>query len=1015
MRQPHGWRPAILALGMLAIARPAAAGGPARLLEDINQVPSEDRGSYPDHFTRLGGRVLFRAGTHGAGYELWGTDGTAAGTHLVKDIYPGPYSGLDWPSPIGEPPGFVEVNGVLLFPAEDGVHGFELWRTDGTTEGTFLLQDIRPGSYGGLSTLPTAPQAVVWVHALSGGALYFLADDGVHGFELWRTDATSQGTVLLQDIQPGSASAFGSYDHYFLNGATLGSSFYFTANDASVAELWRTDGTPAGTAMVVELQAGVLTVLGDRLLFFASGSGTGSGLWQSDGTAAGTVLVSQAPPGAEYVMRVGNLVYFNYYQHLYRTDGTAEGTFLLHTFEGGFFEFHGDLHGRFLFRANDREHGYEPWISDGTAEGTVLLKDISPPSTFGQLIELARVGGDLYFLANDGVHGNEVWRSDGTPDGTRLVADVTAGPEGTLVWSVIPWQGGLLLRTTDGLARIDAGGGLTHVASPGYGPLVALGARAIFESYDTVHGAEPWSTDGTQQGTGLLADVNPLPRNEGAYPTFLGSVTAPGRKERALYVAYDGGTLGVWATDGTARGTAHLRDLQVFAAGANLGGTLYFTADDGVHGWELWRSDGTEGGTTLVVDLQPGPWGAVESAPVAYKGRLYFVAEDEAHGAELWSSDGTEGGASLVRDIAPGEASSDVTNLMVSGDTLFFTAVEDHGRELWRSDGTEDGTRLVKDIGPGFSGSCCGLMTPFQGRLLFSANDGVHGREPWISDGTEQGTVQLKDIVPGSGSTFYGEMVVAGASAYFGAYDGLHGSELWRTDGTEAGTSMVADILPGTASSFPNFLGPIGDSVAFMVRLGEGPESAIWRSDGTEAGTRAVAPPFEMSPWAAAPFDLGILFSEFDEEHGLELWRTDGTPQGTAFVQDVAPGGDWSNPRNFVRLGTRILFVADDPVANQELFSGRAALLLGRPDQALRDMADELRGLALPKGTESSLLAKLDAAKTALVAGHTDQAAGALENFARRIEAEAGRRVDAAAAADLVEFARDLVELLQGT
>lgn len=1012
----------LFALSLLAAASSSSrADGPARLIKDINQVPAWDRGSNPGAFARLGSLVLFRAQTNGTGFELWRTDGTADGTRLVKDLRPGPYSGLDWPGAVGVPAGFVEANGVLLFPADDGVHGLELWRTDGTTDGTFMLADILPGAYGGLYTLFTSStfQNLVWVHAVSGGLFYFLADDGVHGFELWRTDGTSQGTFLLQDIQPGSGSAFGGYGSYGLEGATMGSSFCFRAiNDESGAELWKTDGTSAGTMLIADIRpgpdssyAGGLTSLGDSVIFFARASvDFGSDLWRTDGTPEGTLpLVGTFYFGVDRMTRVGDLVYFEFSQNLYRTDGTYEGTTLLHSFRSGFMDFLGELHGHLLFRADDEEHGYELWISDGTPEGTVLLKDIHPGAGYSLLYSGPSVGGDAYFLADDGVHGLEVWRSDGTEGGTRLVADVNPGPEGLPWWSAVPWEGGVLFRTSDGLYRIDPAGELTKVLpGPDFGELIVLGDRAFFASEDAEHGNELWSTDGTPGGTGMLRDVEPLPRNEGSSPSFLGAVTSPDGKERALYGVYTGTRLAVWATDGTAQGTVPLKDLIVSEydrRGAVLGGSVYFAADDGVHGWELWRSDGTQAETAIVTDLLPGEWGGIFGHPVAYRDRVYFVGEDEAHGAELWSTDGTAAGTRLVRDIDPGPDWSNISDLVVAGDILFFTKFGSHGRELWRTDGTEEGTHLAKD----FARRCCSEMTPFGERLLFQADDGVHGTEPWMSDGTEEGTILLKDIHPGDGSSQYLEAVVAGTSAFFSAYDGISGYELWTTDGTEAGTHLVADILPGPDSSFPNFLGPVGDGVAFMVRSEAGDAQTLWRSDGSEAGTGPIAEGFPGYLWAAAAFDLGILFSESDEVHGLELWRTDGTPEGTAFVQDVAPGIAWSNPRDFVRLGTRILFVADDPVASHELFSGRAALLLGRPDQAMRDLRAELGALGLPKGVEKSLLAKLDAAGTALAGGDPDRAALDLENFARHVEA----RIEGDQGADLALFARDLMELLE--
>jgi ELWxxDGT repeat protein len=95
------------------------------------------------------------------------------GTVLVKDIYPGP-------APSTFEPGFTELNGSLLFSADDGTSGYELWKTDGTEAGTVLVKDIDPG----------APASYVTPLAKLNDVLVLGADDGVHGYELWKTDGT---------------------------------------------------------------------------------------------------------------------------------------------------------------------------------------------------------------------------------------------------------------------------------------------------------------------------------------------------------------------------------------------------------------------------------------------------------------------------------------------------------------------------------------------------------------------------------------------------------------------------------------------------------------------------------------------------------------------------------------------------------------------------------------------------------------------------------------------------------
>jgi ELWxxDGT repeat protein len=189
-----------------------------------------------------------------------------------------------------------------------------------------------------------------------------------------------------------------------------------------------------------------------------------------------------------------------------------------------------------------------------------------------------------------------------------------------------------------------------------------------------------------------------------------------------------------------------------------VGGRVYFRADDGVHGSELWRSDGSERGTVLVADVNPGSSSGDPTSFVSFDGRVFFSATSPATGREVWFADERRGGARVLKDINPGP--SDGINplgflFLAISDRLYFPALDEFGLELWISDGNPDGTRLIKDIHPGVSWSVPVFLTPLRGNVLFAADDRYTpgllcwDRELWKSDGTAAGTVRVKDINAG--------------------------------------------------------------------------------------------------------------------------------------------------------------------------------------------------------------------------------------------------------------------------
>jgi ELWxxDGT repeat protein len=405
--------------------------------------------------------------------------------------------------------------------------------------------------------------------------------------ELWVSDGTAVGT------RPIGGPSLTSFRSFSMGLTQAGGGLFFTALDGGGnghgGALWRNDGTVSGTTMVLDVGSYVVypggTIGGkyyiplypssptnvNGTLFFttANFNGTASQLWESDGTPLGTAAIaSQSAPFG--LTNVNGTLFFDDTGQLWKSNGTTTGTTRVSDITMNPAAL-ANANGTLFFIASPSSGDKELWRSDGTSAGTVEVKSIGVSARYG----LTNVNGSVFFEADDGTHGFQLWRSDGTAAGTLMLTDNA--------FTVVP----------SNLVNVNG---------------------TLFFGAQEAHGAELWRSDGTPSGT-FVVDGN------------LGSAT------------------GSFAQETT-----------------NLNGTLFFANDDGVHGSQLWRSDGTAAGTQMVADINPNENGSDNGFDPDYltniNGTLFFSANDGTHGFEPWRSDGTAAGTRMITDLNPTTTSS---------------------------------------------------------------------------------------------------------------------------------------------------------------------------------------------------------------------------------------------------------------------------------------------------------------------------------------------------------------------
>lgn len=839
-------------------------------LADLDPSPASQQAAVPNGFVQAGPVAFFYATDSNNGFELWVTDGTDAGTRMVRDIAPGSAS-------IDREPILALDAGVVAF-VEDG----DLFISDATAAGTTerccatrevdsagvipngrILVGVRDpfGSGRWLSVVDSIPEGASQLASVNvtlflgavGNRMLLTGRDPVSlSPALWSTDGTPAGTHNLLALSNVTS---------FTRLAVVGGTGYLVAFVGGQLQVVRTDGTPAGTQVLGRPASGTITdavvAAGPLACFPGSFPGAGAEVLAWDPALNAFKVLADVNPG---------------------TSGSAAADFV--SFGSGV-----------LFAAIAGGLGDEPFFADGFDGGFVRLADISPGSGSSSPSSFTPNGGRALFK----VSGSQpLWVTDGTPAGTGPVPGVSSAAAYT---ELAPFAGGWLFsRTqasisdpwfTDGTsARPVQTISLRGTASSNPFAFTAQALTVPFIAVTNPAGYELYRFDALDGGLLPSVELNPGPAS--GVGLVLGQLGG-----RLIVNAEDvSGGLELFSVGPTPGDVTLVKDIRAGLSssdpfgGVTAGSVVYFHARTAAEGYELWRTDGTNPGTTLVQDLYPGSAtslpdpSATDAPPVALPdGGLILNAESPAglflwsvtatggytrlhddyatrllragdrayadlcsigSGCELWATDGTPAGTVLWAETLAGSGSGSPRHFAALGDQLMFVANdEDGGVSLFVT--TDAGFNAVAPV------SVYAIdLAPGAGGVLFAESTTETGREPWFTDGT--GKRLVRDIIPGPESSEPSGFTVAGRRTFFVASDREHGRELWVTDGTGAGTRMFADLAPGPSSSSPYalfsaygwlFFGAADndeDTEPYAVPLTEGPPAITTQVTGQTGG-----------------------------------------------------------------------------------------------------------------------------------------------------------------------------------
>lgn len=743
---------------------------------------------YPSQMISIQDTAYFISGNS----TIWRSDGTASGTFILKSfdrLNERIHSDL------------IKVGNEFYFTANDSIHGTELWKSDGTSAGTKIVNEFIGNNYG----------FQLLASSVDNGKLYYLLKNvpqnfSSRGIELWVSDGSDTGTYKMTTVTKNYRNQHINGDNYTMvaNNDTI----YFRRNDT----LWMSNGTDTGTFIIEKakemLYPSPLLIHNDRLYFITWGSASFYALdmWTLD-KSTNEPIKMKVPNG-------------------------------ISTFTPGFRGYNASTPEHLFFHGSDDIYGNQLWKLDSSGLGVERVTSIeqakrswvgSAPGNPNYTQQLIPVGNRVFFKGSDSLHGAELWTSDGTPEGTNMVIDIDQRNHSTHFAAKFTLNNKMYLSAQELYVHQDTDKEpvALHESKSYIGPVVRANDSLFFLAWNDSIGQALYRSDDTKEGTEVFLNLD----NNIARSNIRNKFTTVGDK---FYFVYD---------------------------------TPSVTTS------ELWVSDGTKAGTKSIYKYFPYMPGSSTNM-LEFKGKLFFAGGSFGGGTgmELFSSDGTKTGTSIVKDITVSPTSSHSSfpeNFTVVDSTLFFMAKEfiyKPHKALWKTDGTGVGTEEVAEIRP-----LDNTMRNINGVLYFLASDDysrVSGL--WKSDGTDTGTVLVKSIPESEMLLTSNYIETLDDTIYFSTRN-----KIWKTDGTDSLVEVLEEFNAQFFSGFPEELTKIGDTI-FFIAANNPVDKGVWFIDGLTGNVEKLTDtyPADFSkPHSLIKLNHSLYFEAFTLMESNELWR----------------------------------------------------------------------------------------------------------------------------------------------